>query len=102
LAQGFKDDPDTLPWLKARAQSDDDSDVRSAAVQELAQNYIQAPRILVFLIACFLDDQALQPEEIQGCNRRSFPEVIRRIWYLKHRKFEVLARPRPKRQRPAA
>jgi predicted NACHT family NTPase len=36
IAFTWKDDPKTLPWLKQLAQFDDDSDVRQAAVQELA------------------------------------------------------------------
>ena len=39
LAKGWKDDPDTLPILKAHAQTDDDSDVRQAAIQALAQGW---------------------------------------------------------------
>ncbi len=36
IAFTWKDDPETLPWLKQLAQSDDDSFVRRVAVQELA------------------------------------------------------------------
>ena len=41
LARGWKQDKDTLPWLKDRAAHDDDEDVRSAAVQELARGWKQ-------------------------------------------------------------
>jgi hypothetical protein len=36
----WKDDPNTLLWLKARAQTDENSDVRMVAVQELAQQQL--------------------------------------------------------------
>ena len=39
LARGWKEDAETLPWLKERARSDEDEDVRSAAVQELARGW---------------------------------------------------------------
>ncbi len=35
LARGWPSDPDTLRWLKSRAESDQDGDVRQAAVREL-------------------------------------------------------------------
>lgn len=37
LARGWKDDAETLPWLKERARSDENDAVRRAAVQELAR-----------------------------------------------------------------
>jgi hypothetical protein len=36
IARGWKEDPDTLPWLKERAASDSEGDVRQAALQEIA------------------------------------------------------------------
>ncbi|MFM7236384.1 MAG: HEAT repeat domain-containing protein, partial [Cyanobium sp.] len=45
LARAFKDDPDTLPILKSRAQSDEDSDVRQSAVQELVRGWRDDPDI---------------------------------------------------------
>jgi hypothetical protein len=39
LAQGWKDDPDTLPILKQWATSDDNWALRRAAVRELAQGW---------------------------------------------------------------
>ncbi|MBD2474056.1 HEAT repeat domain-containing protein [Anabaena sp. FACHB-83] len=41
--------PQTLTWLKHRAQHDDNWDVRRAAVQELARGYKHEPEILAFL-----------------------------------------------------
>jgi hypothetical protein len=38
LARGWKEDPESLPWLKARAQSDDPA-VRQAVVEELARGW---------------------------------------------------------------
>jgi hypothetical protein len=37
LARGWASDPDTLPWLKDLARSDQDRFVREAAVRELAR-----------------------------------------------------------------
>jgi hypothetical protein len=36
IARGWKKAPDTLPWLKERAISDSEGDVRQAALQEIA------------------------------------------------------------------
>ncbi|NJM97012.1 MAG: NACHT domain-containing protein, partial [Phormidesmis sp. RL_2_1] len=41
--------PATLDWLKDRAQNDDHSDVRSSAVQELAQGWKNDPNTLTLL-----------------------------------------------------
>ncbi|HEY9299995.1 MAG TPA: HEAT repeat domain-containing protein, partial [Phormidium sp.] len=49
LAQGWKDDPETLPWLKQLAQSDDNWAVRPAAVQELARGWKDDPETLPIL-----------------------------------------------------
>ncbi|PAX60174.1 HEAT repeat domain-containing protein [Brunnivagina elsteri] len=45
----WNDDPDTLPWLKQLAQTDDDSSVQRAAVQEFARNYKDNPDTLSWL-----------------------------------------------------
>jgi hypothetical protein len=37
IARGWKEDPDTLPWLKERPASDENSDVRQAAIRELGK-----------------------------------------------------------------
>ncbi|MBP5974335.1 HEAT repeat domain-containing protein [Brasilonema sp. CT11] len=49
IATTWKDDLDTLTWLKERATVDDDSDVRVAAVQALAKNFKEHPHILSWL-----------------------------------------------------
>jgi hypothetical protein len=36
VARGWREHPDTLPWLKQRAFSDKNPNVRRAAVQQLA------------------------------------------------------------------
>ena len=46
LARGWKDDPETLPWLKDRARSDENYAVRMAAVQELARGWKDDPETL--------------------------------------------------------
>ena len=49
VAATWKDDPETLPLLKQLAQSDDDGDVRNAAVQELARGWKDDPETLPIL-----------------------------------------------------
>ena len=49
IATTWHDSPDTLPWLKQKAQSDDDSTVRQAAVQELAKGWKDDPNTLPIL-----------------------------------------------------
>src|SRR4028118_557442 len=49
VAATWKDDPETLPWLKQLAQSDDDGDVGVAAVQELARGWKDDPETLPWL-----------------------------------------------------
>ncbi|MEG4502665.1 HEAT repeat domain-containing protein [Microcoleus sp. F6_B4] len=46
VAATWKDDPETLPWLKQLAHSDDDGDVRVAAVEELARGWKDDPETL--------------------------------------------------------
>lgn len=45
----WKDNPDTLPWLKQRAQNDEDLDVRRAAIIELARGWKNDPDTLPIL-----------------------------------------------------
>jgi hypothetical protein len=49
LARGWKDDPGTLPLPKDRAARDDDSEVRQAAVRELARGWKEDPEVQKFL-----------------------------------------------------
>ena len=49
VAATWKDDPETLPWLKQRAQSDDNFAVRYAAVQELVGGWKDDPETLPIL-----------------------------------------------------
>jgi len=49
LARGWKDDPETLPWLKTRAQQDEDGLARRAAVQELARGWKDDPVVMAFI-----------------------------------------------------
>ncbi|MEG4985204.1 HEAT repeat domain-containing protein, partial [Microcoleus sp. BR0-C5] len=49
IAATWKDDPETLPWLKQLAQSDDNLVVRCAAVQELARGWKDDPETLPIL-----------------------------------------------------
>jgi predicted NACHT family NTPase len=49
LAATWKDDPETLPWLKQLAQSDHDGDVRSSAVKQIARGWKDDPETLPIL-----------------------------------------------------
>ncbi|MBD2440624.1 HEAT repeat domain-containing protein [Nostoc sp. FACHB-110] len=49
VATTWKDDPDTLLWLKQLANADEHEDVRRAAVQELARSFKDHPDTLVWL-----------------------------------------------------
>jgi hypothetical protein len=49
LARGWKNEPDTLVWLKERAQSDENWAVRQSAVRELARGWKDKPEIQAFL-----------------------------------------------------
>ncbi|MEG4278536.1 HEAT repeat domain-containing protein [Microcoleus sp. MON1_C1] len=56
VAATWKDDPETLPWLKQRAQSDDDSAVRRAAVQKLVRGWKDDSETLPLLKQCAQSD----------------------------------------------
>ncbi|MFM9102564.1 MAG: HEAT repeat domain-containing protein, partial [Cyanobium sp.] len=49
VADIWKEDPETLPWLKERAQFDENEDVRQSAVQELARGWKEDPETLAIL-----------------------------------------------------
>ncbi len=49
LVRGWKDDPDTLPFLKARAQFDKKKAVRVAAVDALARGWKDDPETVAWL-----------------------------------------------------
>jgi hypothetical protein len=51
LVRGWKDDPETLPWLKARAQGDEHWAVRRAAVEGLVRGWKDDPETLTILKA---------------------------------------------------
>jgi len=67
IAQGWKDDPATLPNLKQRAQSDDDWTVRFSALQELARGWKDDPETLPILkqLAQYDDDSAVRFSALQ-------------------------------------
>ncbi|MEG5001733.1 NACHT domain-containing protein [Microcoleus sp. B4-D4] len=56
VAATWKDDPETLPWLKQLAHSDDDGDVRIAAVQELAGGWKDDPELFELLCDVAIND----------------------------------------------
>jgi len=57
ITRGWKDDPETLPWLKTCAQTDKNNAVRRAAVQELAQGWKDDPETLPILKTCAQTDK---------------------------------------------
>jgi hypothetical protein len=67
IAQGWKDDPATLPNIKQRAQSDDDWTVRLSALQELARGWKDDPETLPILkqLAQYDDDSAVRFSALQ-------------------------------------
>ncbi|MFG3818245.1 NACHT domain-containing protein [Limnothrix redekei] len=71
VAQHWQDDPDTLPWLKDRARSDEHPVVRYAAVQELARGWKDDPDTLPWL-----KDRARSDED----------------WYVRQAAVQELAR----------
>lgn len=56
LARSFKDDPETLPWLKQQTTADTSGTVRQVAVQELARNFRDNADILFWLKQCAKSD----------------------------------------------
>ena len=49
FARGWKDDPETLTWLKDRAKSDEDGFVRSIVVEQVAHGWKNDPETLPWL-----------------------------------------------------
>ncbi|MEG3988768.1 HEAT repeat domain-containing protein, partial [Microcoleus sp. S28C3] len=80
VAATWKDDPETLPWLKQRAQSHDNSAVRQAAVQELAWGWKDDPETLPWLKqrAQSDDDSAVREAAVQELARgwKDDPETL--------------------------
>ncbi|MEG4628839.1 HEAT repeat domain-containing protein, partial [Microcoleus sp. AR_TQ3_B6] len=60
-----KDDPETLPILQQLAQSDDDSDVRQAAVQQLAWGWKDDPELFELLCDVAINDPFDREDEWQ-------------------------------------
>ncbi len=56
IATTWKNDPDTLPWLKSCVQPDAYWNVRFAAVYAIAQNYKEDPQTLPLLQSCVHSD----------------------------------------------
>ena len=71
VAATWKDDPETLPWLKQRAQSDDNWVVRLAAVRELAQGWKDDPETLPIL------KQRAQSDDNFAVRRAAVQELVR-------------------------
>jgi predicted NACHT family NTPase len=69
IAINWKEDPDTLPWLKNRALQDENEDVRQAAVTAITENWKEDPDTLPFLKDCALHD------ENEGVRERAIIEI---------------------------
>ena len=88
ITRGWKDDPETLPWLKTCAQTDKNNAVRRAAVQELAQGWKDDPETLPILKTCAQTDessgvrQAAVQELAQGW--KDDPETLPLLKSLTH------------------
>jgi len=80
VAATWKDDPETLPWLKQLAQSDDDGEVPVAAVQELARGWKDDPETLPILkqLAQSDDDSRVRGTAVQELARgwKDDPETL--------------------------
>ncbi len=76
LAGGWKDDPETLPFLKQRAQSDDNSDVRREAVQELARGWKDDPETFELLCDIAINDPFERKYESQDNPRQIALEIM--------------------------
>ena len=83
IAQGWKDDPATLPNLKQRAQSDDDWTVRLSALQELVWGWKDDPETLPWL-------KQLAQSEDNGDVRRAAVQELARGWRNESGIFELL------------
>ena len=82
VAATWKDDPETLPWLKQLAQSDDYWDVRQAAVQKIARGWKDDPETLPILkqLAQSYDDGYVRGEAVEELARgwKDDPETLDR------------------------
>ncbi len=80
IAYTWKDDPETLPWLKQLAQFDDNFAVRRAAVEELAWGWKNDPETLPWLkqLAQFDNDLDVRYAAIQELARgwKDDPETL--------------------------
>jgi hypothetical protein len=95
LAQGRKDDPETLSILKNRAQSDDHYAVRMAAVQELAKGWKDDPTLLELYVGVALNDTFNREKDWQDNPRQIALKVLRQQ-YPEHPKTVELLQDRAK------
>jgi predicted NACHT family NTPase len=64
LARGWKDDPDTLPWVKVCARSGKFKDVRWTLVEELARGWKDDPDTLPLLKDRVLSDESYEVRSV--------------------------------------
>jgi predicted NACHT family NTPase len=63
IAEGWKEDPDTLSFLKDRTLQDQDKNIRSAAVRTIAQGWKEDPGLFEFLTNIALNDWECNPRQ---------------------------------------
>jgi HEAT repeat protein len=71
IAEGWKEDPDTLPWLKDRALQDEDQYIRQAAVKAIIQNGQEDPELFEFLAYISLNDPFKHEYDFQDNPRQT-------------------------------
>jgi HEAT repeats len=90
LARGWKDEPDTLPMLKRRAESDEDNDVRCAAVQELAWGWKDESATFDVLCHCAINDSFERQYDFQDLPRQVALEILVRQYVTHPKTLELL------------
>ena len=76
IACGWKDDPDTLPLLQQKAQSDQNVFVRRGAVREIARGWKDEPWMLEFLCDRALNDPFERKKDWKNNPRQLALEII--------------------------
>jgi HEAT repeats len=83
IAQDWKEDPGTLPWLKDRVQHEKNQYVRRSAIQALAQGWKDDPHLFEILYDRALHDPFEREDDWQTNPRQTALEAIIKN-YLNH------------------
>ena len=76
IAQGWKEDPDTLLFLKNRALQDENGNVRYAAVNAIIQNWKENPELFESLANIVLNDPFKREYDLQYNPRQTALEAL--------------------------